>query len=81
MGKVVNNDKMANIRETMDKLFHQFGKIADAIPVGAEAEALKFRMVTDDYDITEPLVLVNLFVRNIIGENISQNLLTVFTDL
>ena len=72
---------MANIRETMDKLFHQFGKISDATPVGAEAEALKFRMVTDDYDITEPLVLVNLFVRNIIGENISQNLLTVFTDL
>ena len=51
VGKVFHNDEMAKICETMDKLFHQFGTISDATPIGAKSEAVKVRMVTGYYNI------------------------------
>ena len=46
VGKVVHNDEMAKIRETMDKIFHQFRTISYATSVGAKAKAFKVQMVT-----------------------------------
>ena len=74
--------------ETMDELcrlikecYPEFRTISDATPIGAEAEAVKIRMVThQDKRIIEPLVDLKLFKHKLLGLNVANKLLDVIID-
>jgi hypothetical protein len=77
VGSALYEEEMQKLRDIMSKCFPQFGTISDGTPVGAEAEAVKIRMVTRDFQIIEVLVSVNLFKFKLTGVSIGNNLLNV----
>ena len=71
---VLESFKQDNI-DVMKKSFNEFGLIFDGTPSFAEAEAVKVRVVTHNWEIAEPLVRVGIFKHKLNAENIANNLL------
>lgn len=63
------------IRDLSLNCFPEYGIIFDGTPSFAEAEAIKLRFVTYEYEIVEVLVRVALFEKKLNGDNIASHLL------
>ena len=63
------------IRALSLQSFPEYGITFDGTPSFAEAEAIKLRFVTYEYDIVEVLVGVALFEKKLNGDNVASRLL------